>query len=161
MPGYRVSRFSLTHGSRERALLPQSKAQEILAWACRISPQPVLSYTCTQVPQSLGVTHLGFRSYPTGLSIPESITTTFSFFRSDKPVYITASLRPISPCQPTQEMARPVIYYLWNPHPTFPGRVHYFYGRLYMYPGLGAPTWGIPRFRVLDPFGPQAPHQHF
>ena len=32
--------------------------------------------------QSLGVTLLGFRSYPTGLSIPEAITITFSFFRS-------------------------------------------------------------------------------
>ena len=28
---------------------------------------------------------MGFRSYPTGLSIPEAISMTFSFFRSDKP----------------------------------------------------------------------------
>ena len=85
--------------------LPQSKAQEILACVCRISPQPV----------SLGVTHLGFRSYLTGLSISEAITMTFSFFRSDKPVYTTTSFRPISPCQPTQAIARPVLSYLWNP----------------------------------------------
>ena len=51
---------------------------------------------------------------------------TFSFFRSDKLVYTNAWLRPISPCQPTQEMAGPVFSYLWNPHPTFPGRVHGF-----------------------------------
>ena len=28
-------------------------------------------------------------------------------------------------------------------------------------PRVGAPRWGIPRFGVLDPFRPQAPHQHF
>ena len=78
----------------------------------------------------LGVTRLGFRSYPTGLSIPEAITMTFSFFRSDKLVYTNARLRPISPCLPTQAMAGPVFSYLLNPHPTFPGRAHEFYGCL-------------------------------
>ena len=28
-------------------------------------------------------------------------------------------------------------------------------------PRVGAPRWGIPRFRVLDQFRLQAPHQHF
>ena len=28
-------------------------------------------------------------------------------------------------------------------------------------PRVGAPRWGIPRFRVLDPFRPRASHQHF
>ena len=67
---------------------------------------------------------------PTGLSIPEAITMTFSFFRSDKLVYTNSWLRPISPCQPTQAMAGPVFSYLLNPHPTFPGRDHEFYGCL-------------------------------
>ena len=51
------------------------------------------------------------------------------------------SLRPISPCQPTQAMARPVFSYLGNPHPTFPGGDHDFYGCLY--PGLGRPDGGF------------------
>ena len=68
------------------------------------------------------------RSYPTGLSIREAITMTFSFFRSDKLVYTNARLKPISPCQPTQAMAGPVFSYILNPHPTFPGRAHQFYG---------------------------------
>ena len=97
----------------------------------------------------------GLRSYPTGLSIPESITMTFSFFRSDKLVHTNAWLRHISPCQPTQAMAGPVFSYLWNPHPTFPGRDHEFYSCLY-----SCPERGIRRFQVLDPFRPQA-HQHF
>ena len=83
---------------------------------------------------------------------------TFSFFRSDKPVYTTVSLRPISPCQPTQAMARPVFSSLWNPHPTFPGEVHNFYGCLY--PGLGRRD-GDSQISGLDPFRAQAPHQHF
>ena len=96
------------------------------------------------MPQSLRVTRLGFRSYPTGLSIPEAITTTISFFRSNKPVYTTGqtSLRPISLCQPTQAMARPVLSYLSNAHPTFPGRVNDFHGCLY--PGLGNQDGGFP-----------------
>ena len=81
----------------------------------------------------------GPRSYPTGLSIPEAITMTFSFFRSDKLVYTNTSLRPISPYQPTQAVAGPVFSYLWNPHPTFPGRVHEFYE-------LGCPDTGFPDF---------------
>ena len=49
--------------------------------------------------------------------LPEAITMTLSFFRSDKLVYTNALLRPISPCQPTQAMAGPVFSYLLNPHP--------------------------------------------
>ena len=61
---------------------------------------------------------------------------TFSFFRSDKPVYTTASLRPISPCQPTQAMARPVFSYPWNPHPTMEFAIF----------TLGRPGGGFPDF---------------
>ena len=93
------------------------------------------------MPQSLRFTCLGFRPYLTGLSIPEAITTTISFFRSNKPVYTTGqiSLRPISP---TQAMARPVLSYLSNPHLTFPGIVNDFHGCLY--PGLGNQDGGFP-----------------
>ena len=84
---------------------------------------------------------------------------TFSFVRSDKPVYTTASIRPFSPCQLTQAMVGPTIPHIWNPYPAFPGRINHFYGCLY--PGLGRPHEGFQDFGYLDPFRPQAPHQHF
>ena len=104
------------------------------------------------MPQSLGVTHLGFRSYLTRLSI--YLRPLQRHFHSLGVTNLFTPTRHSDPCLPTQAMARPVFPYLWNPHPTFPGRVHNFYGPLY--PGLG-----IPRFQVLDPFRLQAPHQHF
>ena len=69
----------------------------------------------------------------------------FSFFRSDKPVYTTALLGPISPCQPTQAMARSVFSYLWNPHPTFSWSSRFLQMPL---PMVGATRWGIHRFQV-------------
>ena len=76
-----------------------------------ILPSNSVVYTSVSVH---GVTKLGFRSHPTGSSTPEDITMTFSFSRSDQPVYTTASLRPSSPCLATQAMAGPVLSYLWN-----------------------------------------------
>ena len=60
--GYPVSRIPLML-SQGRALILQSEAQEILAHACKISPQPVLIYSSVPI---LGVTRLGFVSHPTG-----------------------------------------------------------------------------------------------
>ena len=105
------------------------------------------------------VTQLGFRSHPTGSSAPEAITMTFSFFRSDKLVYTTVSLRLIISFQPTQAMAGPVFSYLWNPYPTFPGGVQDFYSLLN--PALGRPYWEFPDFGYLDLFRVQTPHQQF
>ena len=66
----------------------------------------------------------------------------FSFFRSDKP------LRPISPCQPIQEMARPAFSYLWNPHPTFPVE-------LTIFTDASAQGWGAQmRDTQISGFGP-------
>ena len=42
-----------------------------------------------------GITQLGLKSHPTGSFTPETITTTFSFFRSDKLVYTTVSSDPL------------------------------------------------------------------
>ena len=56
---------------------------------------------------------------PQNSSTPEAITTTLSFSRSDKPVYTTVSIRPISPCQPTQTLAGPVFSHLCNPQSPF------------------------------------------
>ena len=76
---------------------------------------PTSSIVYTSVPVH-GVTKLGIRSYPTMWSAPEAITITFSYSRSDKPVYTTA------------------FSHLLNPYQTFLGRD--LYRRL----------WGIPRF---------------
>ena len=84
---------------------------------------------------------------------------TFSCFGSVTQVYITASFRPISPCQPGSALAGPLFSNLWNPYLTFPGGVHYLYGCLYT--GMGRPYGGFPDFSYLDPFRPQAPYQLF
>ena len=101
-----------------KALLPESKAWEIVACACHLSSLKVLNYT--RVPAS-GITQLGLRSYPSGSFVPETSSTSFSFVRSDRPVYATASIRPIGPCQPTSALAGPTFSYLRNPDPPFSG----------------------------------------
>ena len=57
-----------------KALLPESKAQEIVAPTYRISYQSVF---LTSVPVH-GFTQLGLRSHPIGPSTPETIKVTFS-----------------------------------------------------------------------------------
>ena len=106
-----------------------------------------------------GITQLGLGSHPTGSSTLEAITTTLSFFRSDKPVFTTVAFRPFSPCHPTQAMAGPIVSHIRNPYPAFPGGVHHFNGRLD--PRLGRPHGGFPDFGCMDPFGTRAPHQCF
>ena len=106
------------HLDQGRASLTISKAREIMAHS---------------------FTQLGLRSHPTGSSTLEAPTTTLSFFRSDKPAFSTMVFRPPSPCHPTQAMAGPVICHIRNPHPTLPGGVLHFHGRLD--PGLGHLYW--------------------
>ena len=105
------------------------------------------------VPAS-GVTQLGFRSYPSGSFVPETPSTSFSFIRSDRPVYATASIRLPGPCQPTSAMAGPTFSYLRNPNPHISGGP---YERLQS--GLGRPHGGFQDFECLDPCRLQAPHQ--
>ena len=104
-----------------------------------------------------GLTQLGLRSYPSGSFVPESFTMLFSFLRSDRPVYGTASVRPIGPCQLTAAMAGPFFSYLRKPYPSISGGIYDFYGRLHS--GVGRPHGGFPNFGYLDPSGPQAPYQ--
>ena len=123
---------------------------------CVRSTLPLSSVLPSSVPIHL-LTQLGLRSYPSGSFIPETVTTLFSFLRSDRPVYATASVRPVGPCQPTAAMAGPVFSYLRNPYPSVSGGVYDFYGRLHS--GVWRLHGGFPNFRYLDPSGPQAPHQ--
>ena len=106
---------------------------------------------------SYGFTQLGLRSYPSGSFVPETPSTSFSFVRSDKPVYATAPIRPCGPCQPTAAMAGPTFSYLRNPHPPLSGGLYDLHGRLQS--GLGRSHGGFQDFRYLDPYRPQAPHQ--
>ena len=87
----------------------------------------------------------------------ETSSTSFSFVRSDKPVYATAQIRPCGPCQPTTAMAGPTFSYLRNPDPPLSGGLHYLHGRLQS--GLGRSHGGFQDFGYLDPYRPQAPHQ--
>ena len=99
---------------------------------------------------------MGPRSYPSGSFVPETITTSFSFLRSDRPVYATALVRSVGPCQPTSAMAGRVFSYLRNPYPSVSGGIYDLYGRLH---SNGAPIWGFPNFGYLDLSGPRAPYQ--
>ena len=105
------------------------------------------------------ITQLGLRSHPTGSIAHEALTTTLSFIRSDKLVFSTVSIRPFSPCQPTQVLAGPIFSHIRNPYPAFPGGVHNFYRHLY--PGLGLPHGGLSDFGYLDLFRMQDPRQCF
>ena len=79
------------------------------------------------------------------------------FTRSNRPVCSPVSIRPFSPCYPTQAVAGPIISHIRNPNLAFPGGFHNFHGCLY--PGLGRSHGGFPDFGCLDPLRPQAPHQ--
>ena len=126
-----------------RALLPESKAGEIVACARHLSSLPKLF---SSVP-SYGFTQLGLRSYPSGSFVPETPSTSFSFVRSDKPVYATAQIRPCGTCQPTAAMAQ---IFLPQESRSAPFRRITQSSRT---PPVraGALTWGIPRFRVSGP----------
>ena len=79
----------------------------------------------TRLPSSVpfhGGTQLGLRSYPSGSFAP---STSFSFVRSDKPVYTTAPIRPCGPCQPVAAMDGPTFSYLRNPDPSLSGGLHH------------------------------------
>ena len=91
---YPVSLTSVTPGSGE-SFTPRMQSCGDKS-TCMPNIPTTISVIHTSVPVH-GITQLGIRSYPTGLSAPEPITTTFSFFRSDKP------FRPVSPCQPTRQ----------------------------------------------------------
>ena len=152
--GSPVPRNSLTSGPRE------SFTPRVQGWgdsrlrAPSILPQGTKLFS--SVP-SYGFTQLGLRSYPSGSFVPETPSTSFSFVRSDKPVYATAQIRPCGPCQPTAEMAGPTFSYLRNPDPPLSGRLHNLHGRLQS--GLGHSHGGFQDFGYLDPYRPQAPHQ--
>ena len=70
-----------------RAFFPESKAQEIIAHVCEIFSQQILLYQA--VAQFVGFTQLDLRSYSSRLFVPEAITTSFPFLRSDEPFIIT------------------------------------------------------------------------
>ena len=78
-----------------------------------------------------GRTQFGFGSHPSGSFVPEAVTASLSFLRSDKQVFTTMLIRPVTDCQPTSKMAGPNFSYLRNPKPSFPGGLHNFYGRIY------------------------------
>ena len=92
-----------------------------------LATSPVIS---SSVPVH-GFTQLGLRSHPIGLSTSEAAAMTLSFFRSDKPVYTTASVRPIGPCQPTLALAGPIFSYFGNSHLALPGGHNDIYRRLF------------------------------
>ena len=156
-PGQDIQFLGLRlHLDQGRASLPISKAREIIAHACRISSQKILSYT--KVSGFMGSLIWASGLIPLGhLHYFEVPTMTFSFISPDKPVYTTVLIRPFSPCHPTQAMAGPIVSHVRNPYPPFPGGVHDFHRRLY--PELGCPHGGFPDCGSFDPFRTQALHQ--
>ena len=104
-----------------------------------------------------GLTQLGLRSYPSGSFVPETVTMLFLFIGPDRPVYTTALVRPLGPCQPTSAVAGPVFSYLWNPYPSVSGGIYDIHGCLHS--GVGRPHGEFQNFGYLGPSGPPAPHQ--
>ena len=149
-----VSQNSFTFGPRE-SFTPRVQG---LGDSCSLTPSilPQGTKLYSSVPAS-GVTQLGLRSYPSGSFVSETSSTSFSFVRSDRPVYATASIRPPGPCQPTSAMAGHTFSYLRNPDPHISGGPYDFYGGLQS--GVGRPHGGFQDFGYLDPCRPQAPHQ--
>ena len=143
------------HLDKGRASLPISKAQEIIAHACLVSSQRVLSYR--EVSQFMGSLNWASGLIPLGRLHMRPLTTTLLFTRSDRPVYSPMSIRPFSPCHPTQAVAGPIVSHNRNPYLTFPGGFDDFHGSLY--PGLGRSHGGFPDFRCLDQLRMQAPHR--
>ena len=152
--GSPVSRNSLTFGPRESFTSRVQGLGDSCLHTPSILPQGAKLYS--SVPAS-GVTQLGLTSYSSGSFVPETSSTSFSFLRSDRPVYATASIRPPGPCQPTAAMAGPSFSYLGNPDPHISGGFYDFHGRLQS--RLGRRHGGFQDFGYLDPNRPQAPHQ--
>ena len=113
-----VPRNSLTFGHRE-GLAPRVQS---LGDSCTRTPSilPQGTKLYSSVPAH-GFTQLGLRTHPIGLFVHETSSTSFSFTRSDRPVYVIASFRPLGPCQPTPAMAGPTFSYLRNPDLYFSG----------------------------------------
>ena len=104
--GSPVPRNSLTSGPRE------SFTPRVQGWGDSRLRAPSILPQGTKLFSSVppyGFTQLGLRSYPSGSFVPETSSTSFSFVRSDKPVYATAQIRPCGPCQPTTAMAGPTF----------------------------------------------------
>ena len=152
--GSPVSRDSLTPGLR--GSFP-SRVQS-LGDSCSRTPSilPASTNLSSSVP-AYGITQLGLRSYPSGSFVPETPSTSFSFIRSDRPVYATVSIRSTGPCQPSTALAGPMFSYLRNPYPHISGEIHDFYRRFHS--GVGRSHGGFPDFGYLDPYRPQAPYQ--
>ena len=145
-------------GIRLRLDLGEASRIQSLGDSCSHTPSilPSSTFLCSSVPAH-GVTQLGLRSHPSGSPLPETPSMSFSFVRSDRPVYATGSIRPSGPCQPSKALAGPTFSYLRNPSPHVSGRVHNFHGHLHS--GVWRPHGGFPDFGYLDPYRPQAPHQ--
>ena len=142
--GSPVPRNSLTSGPRE------SFTPRVQGWGDSRLPAPSILPQGTRLFSSVpsyGFTQLGLRSYPSGSFAPETPSTSFSFVRSDKPVYATAQIRPCGPCQPTAAMAGPTFSYLRNLDPPLSSRLHNLHGRLQS--GLGRSHGRFQGFRFL------------
>ena len=152
--GSPVSRYSLAAG----LIGSFSSRVQSLGDSCSRTPSVLPQSTNLSASVSAyGVTQLGLRSYPSGSLVSETPSTSFSFIRSDRPVYATASIRSTGPCQPSRALAGITFSYLRNPYPHFSGGFHDFYGRFHS--GVGRSHGGFPDFGHLDPYRPQAPHQ--
>ena len=152
--GSSVPRNPFASGPRE------SFTSSVQGWGDSRLRAPSILPQSTRLPSSVpfhGRTQLGLRSYPSGSFVPETPSTSFSFVRSDKPVYATAPIRPCGPCQPTAAMDGPTFSYLRNPDPSLSGGLHHLHGRLQS--GLGRSHGRFQGFGFLDPYRPQAPHQ--
>ena len=138
-----------------RALLPQSKPQEILARACKISPQPVLwKLKCLNLLGSLvwasGLIPLDclylrpLQQHFHSLGLANRFTPPrYSDHKSLLTYSENGKTCLFLPLESPSDFSRRSSRFLRMPLPR-----------------VGALRWGILRFCVFDQFRPKAPHQH-
>ena len=137
-----------------RALLPESKAGEIVACARLLSSLKVLNYS--QVSHLMGSLNWASGLIPLGRLYLRPLQRHFhSLGLTNR--FTPPRIRLCGPCQPTAAMAGPTFSYLRNPDPPLSGGLHNLHGRLQS--GLGRSHGGFQDFGYLDPYRPQAPHQ--
>ena len=138
-----------------RALLPESKAGEIVACTRHLSSLKVLDYS--QVSHLMGSLNWASGLIPLYPPVPETPSTSFSFVRSDKPVYATAQNQTLWSL-PTYCGIGWTHFFLPQESRSAPfGGLHDLHGRLQS--GLGRSHGRFEGFGFLDPYRPQAPHQ--
>ena len=129
-----------------KALLPESKAWEIVARARHLSSLRVLTYS--QVSQLMGSLNWASGLIPMGCLYLRPLQRYF---------HSLGLTHRFTPPRRSDPLVLAKFSYLRNPNAHVPGGSHDFYGRLHA--GVWRSHGGFQDFGYLDPHRPQAPYQ--